>query len=430
MDTVTELELMRGVRLTCVRADRFKTGCLSMTFLAPHTKKTAALNAVLPYVLRRGTARCPDTEALAAALDDLYGARIEPAIRKRGEVAALGFCADFPDGAFLPGKIDVLSGVAGLMGELILSPATFGGRLRAETVETERENLIDDINAEINDKRSYVALRLVESMYRGQSYGVAKLGSLADASRVTVFNLTRHYKEIISSAPLEVFYCGAEMPERVAAVVKSSLSALPRLGMCPMPGTAVDAGTPTGSVKRGVERMDVTQGRLMMGFRLGKVMEEPDHAALTVFNALFGGSVTSKLFLNVREKLGLCYYVSSAVDRHKGAMFVSAGMDFDRERDVEEEVLHQLQAIAEGDVGERELEGAKKCVISSILTSLDDPMGLESLYLDRAILGAHGTMTALAKRCGRVTVEELSRIAASAKLSHTYFLTSGEEVET
>ncbi len=428
MDTVTELEIMRSVRLTCVRATRFKTGCLSMTFLAPHTKKTAALNAALPYVLRRGTNRCPDMESLAAALDDLYGARVEPAIRKKGEVAALGFCADFPDRAFLPGNIDVLAGVAGIMGELILTPATFGGRLRADYVESERENLIADINAEINDKRSYAALRLVEAMYRGQSYGVGKLGSLADASRVSVYTLTRHYKEIISASPLEIFYCGAEEPERVAAVAREALSALPRAADRAAPRTAVDTGVPAGKVRHMTETMDVTQGRLIMGFRLGEIMEKPNYPALMVFNAAFGGSVTGKLFMNVREKLALCYYISSSVDMHKGGMFVSAGIDPDRESEVEEEILRQLDAIARGELEPWELESAKRGVISSIRSALDDPMGLESLYLDRTILGARATMGELAALCEEVTAEELAAVARSARLSHTYFLTSGEEV--
>ena len=427
MDKVARIDIMRGVRLTAVRAGRFKTGFLSMTLLAPHTRKTASLNAVLPYVLRRGTARMPDSESIAAALDGMYGARIEPSIRKKGEVTMLGFWADFPDDAFLPGKTHILSGVTALMGELLLSPATKGGRLRGDFVESERQNLLDDIAAEINDKRSYASLKLVESMFRGESYGLSKLGTASDAARITVATLTRHYRELLATAPMEVFYCGAAEPESVAALVRQALSPLPRAPELVIPRTLNVTAVPSGPVKRVTERMDVTQGRLVMGFRLGRAMEDPDIAALNVFNAAFGGSVTGKLFANVRERLGLCYYAGSVIDRHKGALFVSAGIDFDRAGEVEAEILRQLDDLAAGRIDSRELEGARRAVISSIYSALDDPGGLESLYLDRAVTDESLRPEDLAAAAAGVSAEAIAGIAGSAVLSAVFFLTAEDE---
>lgn len=427
MDKVTELELMRGVRLTCVRAERFKTGYLSMTLLTPHAKKTASLNAALPYVLRRGTARLPDMESIAARLDSLYGARIDPAIRKKGETAAIGFCADFPDGAFLPGNPDILSPVAALMGEILLSPATRGGRLRADFVESERRNLIDDINAEINDRRAYAGQRLVELMFQGESYGISKLGTVADAGRVTVQMLTRHYKELIATAPMEVFYCGAEEPERVERIVREALSALPRTGEYVRPSTVFGPVRPVGAVKTVREAMDVTQGRLAMGFRLERPENGPDLPAMIVLNALYGGCATSKLYMNIRERLALCYYVSSGIDRYKGALFVFAGIDFENFEKARDEILGELDAIARGEIDPWELDSARRAVVNSIYSAMDEQPGLEELYLDRAILSVRPEPGELAALCADVTAEEVSRVAQSARLSHIFFLTAEDD---
>ncbi len=427
LDTVYEEEIMRGVRLTAVRADRFKTGCLSLTLLAPHTKKTAAMNAALPYVLRRGTARFPDMESLAGELDALYGARIEPAIRKKGEVAALGFCADFPDGAYLPGRTDVLSGVVSLMGELLLAPATRGGRLRGDYVLSERRNLIDDINAEINDKRAYASLKLVEAMFRGENYALGKLGTAADAGKISAMTLTRYYRELIACAPVEVFYCGPEEPERVARAVREALAAMPRTGAHARPVTERGQGNERAGEKRLRETMDVTQGRLVMGFRLSEDAMGRGPAALGVFNALFGGSPTSRLFLKVREEQALCYYVSSRLDMHKGALFVSAGIDFDGFDRVHGQVVRELASLAAGECLPWELEGAKRGVTGAILAALDDPVGLEGMYLDRAILGLAARPEELAALCELVTAEDVAAVAAGARLTHTYFLTAEEK---
>lgn len=83
MTHVTHRELMPGVRLTAVQTDKFKTNLLSVSLLAPISEETASANALFPYVLRRGTERCPDMETLSAALDELYGGSIEPMVRKK-----------------------------------------------------------------------------------------------------------------------------------------------------------------------------------------------------------------------------------------------------------------------------------------------------------------------------------------------------------
>ena len=427
MDKVVRRRLTDAVYLTVLRADRFKTGCLSVNLLTPHTRETAALNAVLPYVLRRGTARLPDMESLAAAMDGLYGARIEPSIRKKGETAAVGFCADFPDGAFLPDGTDILSETAMLLGEMLLDPATRGGRLRADYVESEREKLLEDIEAEINDKRAYAGQRLTEIMFRGESYGVSKLGTLAGARKVSVQTLTRHYKALLASAPVEIFYCGAEEPSRVERVVREALAALPRSGVGPMPVTKVLTADRETRPKTVREVMDVTQGRLVMGFRFDRLFDETDYPAMLVFNAAFGGSGASRLFLNVRERMALCYYISSLIDRQKGAMFVSAGIrpeDFSQTYDG---VLRELAAIGDGGLEEWELDAARRAVVSSIYASLDDQMGLEAMYLDRAVSGTNLRPEELAALCSTVEAGAVRNVARASVLTHTFFLTAEEE---
>lgn len=106
METV-RCELIPGVWLTALRSDKFKTGCLSINLLTQLNRETAALNAVLPFVLRRGTRYHPDMETIAAELDSLYGTGIEPIVRKIGEIQCIGFYASFPDEKYLPQDSDV-----------------------------------------------------------------------------------------------------------------------------------------------------------------------------------------------------------------------------------------------------------------------------------------------------------------------------------
>ena len=158
--TTERIELMPGVWLTAVRTDKFKSSYWALRLMAPLQRETASLNALLPYVLRRGTARFPDLTSLSAELDELYGGIIEPVVSKQGDVQAIGFAASFLDDACVPESVPLMERAATLLGELLLHPATKNGRLRQEYVRSEQENLIRMIESRRNNKREYTRRRL------------------------------------------------------------------------------------------------------------------------------------------------------------------------------------------------------------------------------------------------------------------------------
>ena len=111
-------ELMPGVRFRAIHTTKFKSAYLSVSFMAPLKEETAAENALIPHVLRRGTQAHPDMERISAALDDLYGGAIEPAVRKKGETQCVGFAASFLDDAYALEGEEILEPAAALLGEL------------------------------------------------------------------------------------------------------------------------------------------------------------------------------------------------------------------------------------------------------------------------------------------------------------------------
>jgi hypothetical protein len=169
-------ELMPGVKLTAVQTDKFKTCLLAISFLEPLSKETAAANALIPAVLRRGSKKHPDMTSMAAALDELYGGVIEPMVRKKGETQCIGFVGSFLDDAYIPEKFNVLQSAAQLMAELLFTPAGDEGRFLDEYLESEKENLLNRIRARINDKQQYAIYRLTSHRHRSRSYGRKKQG--------------------------------------------------------------------------------------------------------------------------------------------------------------------------------------------------------------------------------------------------------------
>ena len=172
MSQVTRRELFPGVWLRAVHTDKFKSSYLSVTLMAPLDRETAGANALIPEVLRRGTAVHPDMEALSAALDELYGGAVEPVVRKRGETQCVGFVASFLDDAYAMEGEKILEPAAALLGELLLAPYTEAGVFSSDYTAGEKANLIDRIRAQINDKRTYATQRLAQEMCRYERFGV------------------------------------------------------------------------------------------------------------------------------------------------------------------------------------------------------------------------------------------------------------------
>ena len=188
MDTVRK-ELLPGVWLTALRSGKFKTGCLSVTLLTQLDRETAAMNAVIPFVLRRGSRYRTDMQTLAVELDRLYGSRIEPRVRRVGEIQCIGLAASFPDDRCLPAGSSVFESVAQLCAELLLTPCTKGGLLLPDYVESEKEKLLERIRGRINDKRSYAVLRLLEQMCCYEAFAVPPLGTEDAAENI-------HYQKL------------------------------------------------------------------------------------------------------------------------------------------------------------------------------------------------------------------------------------------
>ena len=418
-------ELAPCVWLTALQTDKFKTGCLSATLLTQLDRETAAENAVLPYVLRRGTASLGDMRAISARLDGLYGAAVEPRVRKLGEIQAVGFLSDFPEDRYLP-ESGELESMTALLGELWLRPNTRGGLLLPDYVESERDKLLERLESQRNDRRSWALRRLIENMCAYEPYAVSSLGGSDEAEDLHYVKLSKKYRSLLASSPMELFYCGSRRGEEVADLIRNAMLLLPRAEIDLDLGTDVRMNAVESSPRYFTEEMDITQGNLALGYRLGSCMEDPNEPAIRVFNAVFGGCATSKLFTNVRERLSLCYYASSSVDMLKGILTVSSGIDFDKYEPALAEINAQLDTVRHGEITDAELSGAKKAVANALRQYPDSPLGLEDFYLRQAVQGLDASPDDMAALVEDVTAEEVTAIARGVELDAVFFL-KGED---
>ena len=415
IETIT---LSAGVTLRCCRDTRFKQGCFCFQMVRPMDAEEAAKNALLPSVLLRGTNRYPTLRAITHRLDELYGASVSPLVRRVGDYQTVGLYCGFMDDRFaLPGD-QVLQPMLAFLEEILLdSPLEKDGFLPA-FVESEKRNLIATIESELNDKRAYAMSRLLKLMCREDTFGLPRLGETEQVAAIDGVDLYRHYREILRTSTIHLFYVGSAKPEDVAAMLMPILSKMERTP-AQLPG---QTGFHPCDEQDSVEVMEIAQGKLCMGFTTPITIRHPEFPTMQVLNTLFGAGMTSPLFMNVREKMSLCYSIGSGYYGTKGIITVAAGIDFDKESVVREEILRQLTACQEGDITPEELTAAKQAMLSSLRATHDSPGSIEAYYATGALSGMSLTPAEYMAAVEDVTLERIVAAAKTVQLHSTYFL--------
>lgn len=417
--TTKRVRLADGVWLNMVQTDRFKTACVSINFLQPLKEETASLHALLPSVLLRGCVGFPDMRSISHRLDDLYGASIGSLIRKKGEVHTLGLYADFLEDRYVEDG-SIFEQMMDLLGQLLFEPCMENGGFVEEYVAGERLNLLNTIAARINDKRSYSVSRLLKHMCASEAYRVTKLGEKEALEEVTATGLYALWQYILKTSPIELFYLGQRPEGQVIEQMKKFLSRLPKRGPLCQPKTEVIM--PKHPVKMIEEALDVTQGKLSIGLRTPIAALDEAYPAMMVLNAVYGAGMTSKLFTKIREEQSLCYYASSSIDKYKGIMVVTSGIEFEKYEVARDGILEQLELCKKGQIAEEELESAKKYLISGIRTNHDSPSQMDEFVAGQMIGGCGDTVEQLIEKLERVTLEQVVDAARTLVLDTVYFL--------
>lgn len=412
------ISLLPGVTLRCVPAERFKQGCLSIQFLRPMCSQEAAMNALIPAVLLRGTARHPDLRSITEHLDDLYGASVGELVRRVGDYQTCGLYLSFLEDRFAMTGDVILEPMLDFLEELLLEPVVEDGGFSRDFVSGEKRNLIANLEARKNDKRTYAADRLMEKMCSADSYGIPRLGRKQDVEVIDAVAAYTHYQRVLTESPVEIFYVGSAAPGLVAERMRRLFEKIPR-GPLALPE---QTGFHDGGGGSYTEAMEISQGKLVMGYLTPITIRQGDYEAMQLFNVIFGAGMTSKLFMNLREKQSLCYYIGSGYDGPKGILTVSAGIDCQQYAHTLAQVAHQLELCQKGEITQQELTAAKESLLSGLRGVYDSPGAIEAYEAVRAMHGVTASLEQTYQRIADMTLDRVVQAARSVKLHTTYFL--------
>lgn len=417
------MEINRSISLEYIPMKKLKTSTVGIFIHRQLTKENASKNAILPRILKRGCELCKTRAEIEKYLDNLYGGDLRGGCFKKGEDQIMYFSVEAVTEKYSPEQEPLFENMIKLLMSVVFNPVTENGGFSEEYVAQEKKNLIERIESLKNDKRTYASQRCVEELCKGTAFAVHSYGTKEDVSCIEAKELYEYYRDIIFNSKIDIFISGECDEQKAAEIIKESLPDGEFLG-----GEVSLEGIlqKDGPVEYVEEVMDVTQGKLSMGFTTGIDGVGDDYYALMVANSIFGGGAHSKLFNNVREKLSLCYYASSSMDRYKTYLVVNAGIEFENYQKAYDEILNQLKKVQEGDISELEYVSSINAIVNSLTSCFDDQFAMQSFRLSEKILKTGVSLEECIQKIKAVTIEDAVRAAQNIRLCTVYFLKGGK----
>lgn len=427
------IELFEGINLHILKTDKFKTNLLAVFMLTDLNRENVTKNTLIPAVLRRGTEKLPTMKDIAIKLEDMYGSVLDASSEKMGDKQVLQFYIDSLANEYTLDGSDILKEGTELLCDIILKPATENIHhctesacqtvvsFREDYVAQEKETIKELINSKINDKGSYAINRATEEMCKDEPYGLYKFGYVEDLKDITAPDLYKHYKDILATSEIHIYISGNIDETEIEETLKNRFQEVNRKYT---PKNNDNKVTNYEENKMVTEKQNVTQGKLVLGYRVKDVDLISEMYVMSLYSAILGGTASSKLFMNVREKESLAYTVRSMYLKHKGIMMVTAGIEIDKYEKALNCIKKEIEDMKLGNITDEEVNDAKVNLITAYKSFNDKQSSLINLYMGQRFLGVVEDIDTMIKKLEAVTKEDVVRIANKLELEITYFLTN------
>lgn len=425
-DKLVKIADINGIEIFHLLTDKFKTNTINVFFQDELSKESATKNALIPAVLRRGTKKHTDIQQIALYLEELYGAAFDCGIAKKGERQIMHFYMEFIADAFTGDNSSLFEKSFNFIMDIVTNPIVNNSSFKEDFVSQEKENLKKLIESRVNDKMQYAVDKCLEIMCENEPFSIFEYGQISDLENINGKNLYDHYIKMLETYPMMIFVTG-NINEKSLDIIKESASKIKRGELKRLPETKLDKEVD--KVTDFTDKMNVSQGKLSLGFRTNISPKDPDYNQLVVFNAILGGGIHSKLFQNVRERASLAYYAFSRLEKFKGLMVISSGIEISNKEKAYKIILKQIEDIKASKISDYEYNSTIKTIETGIKSLKDSQLYMVDFYLSQLVTGTNDDFNSVIEKIKMVKKQDVVEIAKKVKLEVVYFLTSNGEAQ-
>ncbi len=423
------IKIKDEVRLHIIKTDKFKTNLIRIYFQRPLIKEEITKNALLSMVLPRGTQKYQTSQEIAKVLEELYGASLSSDVTKKGERHIIQVSMQMANEKYLGEKNIINKGIK-ILNEVINHPLKFlylytqGDSFKKEYINQEKDNLVERIEGRKNDKMKYAYDRCIEEMCKNENFALYEYGELEELKEITGYALYEHYQKVLETSRMDICVVGDLEEKEIERLIEEGLE-INRGPVQKVPREKVHNDPEEIRIVK--EEMDVSQGKLTLGYRTNIPFESSLYYPLIVYSNILGGGPNSKLFRNVREKESLCYYVFSRIERFKSLMMIACGIEFPNYNKTIDLIKKQIEEMNHGNFSIEDIDSAKNSIITSIRSMTDSPGMLADFYYTQAIGEKFEHFDEIIDKIQQVDKNEIIQAGLNIKPDTVYFLKNKEE---
>lgn len=414
-------EIKKGINFHKVNTNRFKTNLFAIFLTTPLKKESVTENALLPLVLKRGSAIMQTQELICKKLEDMYGASFDCGIDKSGNNHVIKFYLETLNNNMIPTNENIVEEAFKLLFDIIFNPLIINEGFKEQYIDGEKNKLKQIINSKIDNKAKYAMDRCIEEMYKGKPYELYKYGYIEDLNKINGNSLYEYYKKLINDCKIDIFISG-DAEDNIIEIIKDS-EQIKKLNERDAKYTINGDNEEKNEVevKLVEEAMDVMQGKLVLGLDVVDVKENEKYA-VSVYNIILGGSANSKLFQNVREKASLAYTAGSSYLRQKNNIIIKCGIEIENYEKATEIIKEQLKEMEDGKFTDADIENAKNIIISTVDGIPDSQDSEISYYLGQELTREFVSLHEYIEKIKNVKKEDVEFISKKIKINTIYFL--------
>ncbi|QRG65428.1 EF-P 5-aminopentanol modification-associated protein YfmF [Brevibacillus choshinensis] len=410
---------INGMNVHILPTGKFKTTTIVTMIEQALSEETVTKTALLAMVMKRASARFPETKLLRAHLDFLYGAIFDVDVTKKGERQILQIYMEVPNEKYLSQEDSLLEQAIQFVGDMLVRPHVENGSFLEKYVAQEKETLRKRVESLIDDKMKYANQRVTEEMCKGEPFSLLVQGNVKDLPAITGQELYRYFKEITASNPINMFVVGDVKPQVVEQAISKHVS-LERSDVQSL--DISNASKQIANEREVIDRLDVNQAKLNIGCRTNITYKDDDYPALLMYNGVLGGFPHSKLFVNVREKESLAYYAVSRLESHKGIMMIMSGIEVNKYQRAVEIIKQQMESMSQGNISEEEMSQTKATLSNQFRELLDSARGMIEFTYNGLVSGRKRQLDELLRGIETATIEDIKNVAAKVEIDTIYLL--------
>lgn len=419
----TSIDLKQGIKAHFITTDKYKTDLTCVIITTSLKRENVTKNALIPFILRRGNMRLQSQYQINKELENLYGASFNCGIDKMGDNVVLKFYIESIRNEFALNNENILKDCVENLLDIVFNPIQKNGILNKEFLDVEKENLKDVIESKIDDKDSYTLDKCISTIYGDNGFGLYKYGYVEDVENVSIEEISEYYNWLINNGKIDIFISGDIKNDEMQTILSENENIKklkPRIENYTLNNefTEVKKAPEEKNIE---EKMNVTQGKLVVGLDITKSMENLQAIGL-VYNAILGDGANSMMFQNVREKASLAYSAKSMFVKQKLNIFIRCGIQIENYQKALDLIKVQLNNIKEGNFSDEDIENAKTYLISGI-KNIEEEQDTEVIfYIGQEISKVNMTLEEYIEKIKKVSKEDIINLANSIYVNTVYFL--------